>query len=517
MKSRFARGGLRAAVLTGMCVALSAHVGSPDAWYEGNAGPYKITVQVQLAGVVPGVAQIFVRVPGEKVDRVTLLANKFDATGGAPPPEQALPDEADPALYAGKLWLMSGGSNSITVDVSGPKGNGKAIVPVVNVALRRLKFDPKMGLGLGAVGLFLFVGLVTIIGAAVRESTTAPGAAPPSKNRFRARVAMSGTAIFLALLLFGGWSWWNSEDANFNRTMFKPFAANARINETAEGEELVFTIENPAWIHRRDSAWLSKNGGNAWTPLIADHGKLMHLFLIKDDMSAFAHVHPMTVDSVRFFRRLRDVNLPRGRYRVFADIVHESGYAQTLVTTVDKKYDGGPKPSWTDQDESSFIGIPNRGAAIATLADSSTLRIHRENSPVIAGREAGLRFDVLDKEGRPAILEPFLGMAGHAVVASGDGSVFVHLHPSGTVSMASQMAFQMRQPGDTIAGRLAKRLSTAEYSAMNHATVAGNEVSFPYAFPKPGNYMVWVQVKRGGRVLTGAFPFAVASGVKSAH
>ena len=35
------------------------------------------------------------------------------------------------------------------------------------------------------------------------------------------------------------------------------------------------------------------------------------------------------------------------------------------------------------------------------------------------------------------------------------------------------------------------------------------EVTFPYGFPKPGPYRVFVQMKRAGQVVTGAFSVRV--------
>jgi len=132
----------------------------------------------------------------------------------------------------------------------------------------------------------------------------------------------------------------------------------------------------------------------------------------------------------------------------------------------------------------------------------------------VAGREAGLVFEIRNSDGSPATLEPYLGMAAHAVVARNDGSVFVHLHPLGTISIASQMAFELRQPGDTIRGKLGKRIA-AGMSAMP-AVSGSSAVSFPFAFPKEGKYRVWVQVRKDGRILTAAFDASVAPGVTPA-
>ena len=47
-----------------------AHVGSPDTFFGGKAGPYDVRVTVRLPGVIPGRAQVTVRVAGVTDSRV---------------------------------------------------------------------------------------------------------------------------------------------------------------------------------------------------------------------------------------------------------------------------------------------------------------------------------------------------------------------------------------------------------------------------------------------------------------
>ncbi len=519
-----------------MFLVASAHVGSPDTWFEGSAGPYRVTVQIEPAGVIPGVANVYVRVHGDPVTGVTVMGNKFDATGGAPPPEAAEAVAGDAGLYLGKLWIMSGGSNSVTVNVQGARGSGTAVIPVVAVAYSRLRLDKPMAVGLSAMGLFLFAGLVTIIGAAVREGVLPPGERPTPKRLRRARIAMAVTSLMLVALLAGGWTWWQSEDAGYVARMYKPLSAKASIANGPAGAVLNLAIVDSPWVHRNDSAWLNSRDASSWTPLVEDHGKLMHLFMIRDDMAAFAHLHPSTVDSVTFPSPLPP--LPAGKYKVFADIVHESGFTHTMVTSVEIGADAAAVPTATGNgqpvtgsgqrvtgdrqrvpvtgrlsvDDSWFAGPVAKGTPTYSLGGGATMTWAKGDAPIVADRPASLRFEIRNADGSPAILEPYMGMPGHAVVARNDGAVFVHLHPAGTISMASQMAFAMRQPGDSIRGRLGKRISEMELSGMSRATVDSNIITFPYAFPKAGDYRVWVQVKRGGQVMTGAFDATVTEG-----
>jgi len=495
----------------------SAHVGSPDTYFEGAAGPYPVRVIVRSPGVVPGLAQITVRLlsplpQGTLPRRVLVLPVYWDPqTAAPPPPDVAQHVPGDSTLYSAALWLMRGGSYSVQVTVEGAAGSGTALVPVMAVATRRLALDKALGAALLGLGVFLFAGAVTLIGAAVRESGLEPGAVPDQRRRRRSRVAMGVATVVFGLALVGGRRWWNGVDAEYRSGLFQPLHATATVRSAGGAQVLRLAIDDTSWT----------NPKRQWTPLVPDHGHLMHLFLVRDStLDAFAHLHPLPLDSITFETSLPP--LPRGRYRIYADIVHESGFAPTLVSSVDISSAGG---SWrpSDRDDAWTTGNAQRGTGNAVaLQDGSTMTWERGDTPIVVDQEAPLRFVVTDPTGRPASLEAYMGMAGHLMLTRDDGAVFVHLHPAGTVSLAAVETFALRQPGDTVRGLLGARLTAMEKRSGERGAVldgappmpgvhrgeslpAPGALSFPYAFPKPGPYRLFVQVKRAGRILTGVF------------
>jgi len=476
-------------------LAASAHVGSPDTIFEGAAGPYLVRVIVRAPGVVPGLADISVRVTGgPPVEAVTVLPLRGGLpTAALPPADTARPVPGNPGLYAAQLWLMSFGAYSVQVNVAGPQGAGSAIVPVMAVATRRLGFDRALALALSGAALFLFVGALTIVRAAVRESTLPAGAQPDPRRGAVAWGVTLAAAGLLGAVLWGGKVWWDGDDREFLSNIYRPMHVTTTV--PAAGV-LRIAIDDSAWLARQ------------WTPLIPDHGKLMHLFLVKDgDLGAFAHLHPVGRDSTTFDAGLPSV--PAGRYRVYADIVHESGFAQTLTDTVEIA-DGRSAWRASDPDDAWWAGNGKRDTGYETrLADGSAMSMERALEPIVAGQDIQLTFTVRSPDGRAAALQPYMGLPGHAAVTTADGSVFVHLHPLGTVSMASQLVYTLRQPGDTVRGLLGRRI-TSFRDTTGHAVHAGEGVvTFPYAFPKAGRYTVWAQVKRNGRILTGRFEVEV--------
>lgn len=497
-----------AAALAILCATARAHVGSPDIFFDGLAGPYKVLVSVRPPDVVPGIAEINVRVDDEHATRV-MIQPIYYRTGGdsAPRPDEAVRVAGPDNYFSGQLWLMEFGSCSVNITVEGHKGTGSAIVPVPAIATARRGIDTKLGILLGCFGLFLFAGAVAVIGASVRESVLPPGSKATSADRKRARRMMVIAGLFFAVVLaFGNW-WWTSIDSGYLRNMFKPIRLSAVTSDGGEGRVLRLSMDDPGWFNRRVD------------DLVPDHGKLMHMFLVREPaLDAFAHLHPVKIDSRTFDARLPDI--PAGTYRVYADVVHENGLTETLVTSTEVPaartfQKPGAVTKLADPDDSFFV---RSGSASSSqrLADGSTITWERDEAlQPEADKLVSLQFSVKAPDGGPARLEPYMGMTGHAAIMREDGAVFVHMHPVGTISMAAQQAFSDRlardktgaDPGpvDHSSHRSAPAAPDSASTDSAGETEDSGSVSFPYKFPKPGRYVIWVQVKREGRVLTAAF------------
>ncbi|RMH20089.1 MAG: hypothetical protein D6696_09020 [Acidobacteria bacterium] len=489
-----------------LALPAAAHVGSPNVIFEGTAGPYPVRVIVRPPGVVPGLAEITVRVKEGKAQRVAIRPVRWD-TGleGSPSPDVARPVRGDVGLFAGELWLMTSGSYSVHVEVDGELGAGTVIVPVVSAATERLSMSPYLGTLLVALAVLLFAGAVTAAGAAVGESVLEPGSEAGPGRRRAARWAMTATAMLLAVALYGGKLWWDGADAQHERRLARPLSVRASVTvEEAGHRTLALVIDDSDFRQGR------------WSPIVPDHGKLMHAFLIAEpSLDAFAHLHPVRLDHERFAVDLPPA-LPAGRYRLYADLTHASGYAHTLTAAVElpPAVPGAPPRTGRlapDADDSWHVGGA-AGEGKAVFDDGFEMRLV-PGGPLHAGREVELRFALYAAGGDAAVLEPYMGMLSHAAVRRHDGAVFIHLHPTGTISMAAQTVLKLRQSGAVASGSSA--LPPAALDALSghgghggHAA-AGAPVVMPYEFPRGGPYRVWVQLKSGGRVYTGVFDLQV--------
>jgi hypothetical protein len=451
------------------CVCLGApalaHVGSPDVFYEGDAGPYHLLITVRPPGMIPGVAQVEIRsttAPMSAVQVVPVYLTAKDA-GLPPTPDPMQPVPGDPQSFSGKVWLMASGSWEVRVQADGPQGKGELALPVPAFARRTLPMQRALGGLLFGLMLFLSFGVVAIAGAAAREGQLQPGDSESAKNKRNGRIAVVVTAlVVIALLALGNW-WWNVAAADLATGMlYKAPPLTASLDK--ENGQLTLRMAENFWHERRKDAWSMR--------LVPDHGHVMHLFLLRTPgLEQFYHLHPELNADGSFTVSLPHISA--GHYQVFADIVRESGFPETMVTEIDLPEVTGKALSGDDSvaSASAITASPASGAQVAQLPDGS-----RMND-----------------------LEPYMGMAGHAVFVRSDRSVFAHVHPAGSVPMAALALVQKDvKPMDMDHG-MARQVTTPA------------EVSFPYGFPQAGDYRIFVQVKRSGQIETGVFDTRIAN------
>jgi hypothetical protein len=476
-----------------------AHVGSPDVYFQGDAGPYQLTVMIRTPQMIPGVAEIEIRAGAPGVRQVKIVPLYIVGPGSKypPPPDVLLPFKDDPQFFTGKLWLMASGSWQVRIEADGDRGAGTLAVPVPAFARSTLPMQRDLGALLAGLMTLLVLAIVSIFGAARREGQLEPGQPSGPAQKRAARVAMViALAIVVGLLSLGGWWWKVAAAERVQQMIYK--APQLSVSLLPDGKMLLRVGES-AWHTRRVEAVATK--------IIPDHGHLMHLFLIRTpQMDRFYHLHPAEDKGGVFLDDLPPVSA--GHYQIFADIVRESGFPDTLAAEMDIIEVPGRPLAGDDSAASAPPLLPDASGNVDfALPDGTHMVWERQPGPLHANQLLWFRFHVEDAARKVVSdLEPYMGMAGHAEFVRSDLSVFAHVHPDGSASMAAVELAQSTLPGGS------KMSSTSSGKSMPGMDVPGMNVgspltgvAFPYGFPKPGLYRIFVQVKRAGQVETGVF------------
>ncbi len=349
-------------------------------------------------------------------------------------------------IFTGSVWVASGGAWRVTIHVSGDKGEAETTVPVPGVS------DTATGLRRFDRPQWWVLGLAVVLCGALL-SFRRSGAIEIAG--WAALAIIFGAAVMLALKT--------------------PSAAAPAMQVTmpADGK---MQLELPG---RMDD-------------LVEDHGHLMHLFAVREpEMDVMLHLHPAQGAGSRF-----EVALPSmapGAFRLYADVVHRDGRLETFTAVAGLPVAVG-RVLRGDDSVGVVPGLARAqvatgpGASSIRLMDGYTMTL--DLASVLLPRSGQLlRFSLLDPAGqKPTDMQPYMGMTAHAAVIKTDGTVFAHIHPAGTIPMAAY--------GSSMAG-------------MELAAEPSSEASFPFGFPAAGTYRVFVQMKHGGVVETGAFDLLV--------
>jgi hypothetical protein len=193
--------------------------------------------------------------------------------------------------------------------------------------------------------------------------------------------------------------------------------------------------------------------GRPVTAYDVEHGKRLHLVVVRRDFTSFQHVHPTLGRNGLWSTGLA---LTPGEWRVFADFNPTGGVGTTLGADLAVAGDYQPADP--------------AGEVRTARVDGYTVTLAGDLTP---GADSELTLEVT-RGGRPVTdLEPYLGAYGHLVALREGDLAYLHVHPDGA-------------PGD---GR----------------TTPGPEVVFFAEVPSGGAYRLFLDFRHRGVVRTASF------------
>jgi hypothetical protein len=473
-----------------LCAAGSlGHVNSPHVFLAEDIGPYPAVIVLHMPPAIPGEAELQILLQDQRPDEVVEVASREIPPQGEERSHGwfAVPaSPVKPGIYSTLVPLMEFGLWHIEVEVSGPRGVGTTSFPVPARVPKPRSITRWLGFTLVALTSLLTVALLQMMIGLGRDAARGreDPVAPVDTRRGR-RYAALGMVAWVLFLVFIGRAWQDFDSVT------RWLATSALTSELKIGN-------GPAAAGKALEMTLAVRGrsGDPLRNLVPDHGKMMHLIVVDEpEARHFFHLHPEMSSPSRF----DFVFTPPapGTYRLFGDILRATGETETVTTVLE--VGAGDEPGellLADPDDSYSLQPPlterRPGRSTVEVGDGLVMRWESGEVPRIeAGAFNRLSFELLDAQERPvAALEPYGGLAGHLLVLRDDFDVFAHVYPRGTVAAHRTPP----SPAEPIGS-----------PAPAPPASLPPEASFPYGFPQPGPYRLWVQMRHAGKVYTGSF------------
>ena len=159
-----------------------------------------------------------------------------------------------------------------------------------------------------------------------------------------------------------------------------------------------------------------------------DNTKLLHLIVVRTDLSGYQHLHPVLRSDGTFTIDIRTTR--PGTYRAIADFVI-NGRKYVLGTNLTAP---GPASS-----------IPLASPAIHSSVEGYEVELQRP-AQLTAGQEAQLTFRIT-RHGQPVHdLQPYLGSYGHLVALHAPELSYSHVHPISEDQTSGAITFDTELP-----------------------------------------------------------------------
>ena len=202
-----------------------------------------------------------------------------------------------------------------------------------------------------------------------------------------------------------------------------------------------------------------KDSHAAITDFEVTHEQKLHVFVVSEDMSFFAHVHPDLTDATTGAWTLPFTFPQAGKYRLYADF-KSTAQGPTVTSSTIEVPGTAPAPQPLVADTAMTKTFEGLKVTIATMP--TTLGVG----------DAIITYTIADAAtGAPVTdLQPYLGAMAHLFILNQDLTSMAHAHPRGP-----------------------------EVGADSRG---GPTVELHANLPKTGLYKLWAQFQRGGKIIT---------------